>query len=320
MMAGAFAAIGPLFSVLAIGGLASFLPKMRTVHSALTTFVFYLALPAFLFDAVVSAPVNEGVPWAFILTACGVTSSVAVLSWIVGMLTGATGRKIAAPLALAASYGNVGYLGVPIALSTLGPEAGLAAAIGQLLHNLLFMLGYPTVRAFSSRLSKDSGAGTKVWIAVKKALLTSPISLSVALGITIALIEVPLPTLVSDTLGLFSQTAVPLAMFAVGLTLPTAVKDLMKGTIPGIPLLAGTAMKMFVLPVCTAVAVAQFAPSLEPAWSGTLILMAAMPTSTTAFILSQQEDPDPTITASMIAVTSTLGIVSIPLTLTYFVL
>lgn len=316
----AFAAIGPLFLVLAVGGLASFLPRMRTVHPALTSFVFYFALPTFLFDTVVTAPVSEGVPWGFVLTACGVTGCVAVLSWITSMLSGPTGRRIAAPLSLAASYGNVGYLGVPIALSTLGPDAGLAAAIGQLLHNLMFMLGYPTVRAFAANHSSDSSARKRVWSAVKKSLLTSPITLSVALGITAALLEVPLPALVSSTLGLFSQTAVPLAMFAVGLTLPTAVLDLVKGAIPGIPLLLGTTIKMLLLPVCTAVAVTQLTPSLEPTWSGTLVLMAAMPTSTTAFILSQQEDSDPSIASSMVAVTSMLGMVSIPLTLTFLVI
>lgn len=127
----ALEAIGPLFAVLAVGGLASFLPQMREAESSLTAFVLYFALPAFLFTAVATAPVNDGVPWTFIAIAFGATSVVSVLTWTIGRLSGSKSRTLAEPLALSASYGNVGYLGVPIALSILGPEAGLAAAMGS---------------------------------------------------------------------------------------------------------------------------------------------------------------------------------------------
>ncbi|WP_319023318.1 AEC family transporter [Kocuria marina] len=320
MMLEALGAIGPLFAVLAIGGIASLMPKMRAAESSLTAFVLYFALPAFLFDAVATAPVSEGVPWSFALIAFGVTALVSVLTWTAGRFSGKRTRPLAAPLALAASYGNVGYLGVPIALSILGPEAGLAAAMGQLIHNLMFMLGYPAVRALSSGGSRESPVSRQMWIAVKKALLTNPITLSVAAGIVVALVDVPLPSPVSDTLGLFGQTAVPLAMFAVGLTLPAAVKGLRDGSVPGFPLILGTIIKMVLLPILTVVIVALLAPSLGSLWSGTLVLMAAMPTSATAYVLSQQEDADPRIVSSMIAVSSIVGVATIPLALSWFVL
>lgn len=316
----ALEAIGPLFAVLAVGGLASFLPQMREAESSLTAFVLYFALPAFLFTAVATAPVNDGVPWTFIAIAFGATSVVSVLTWTIGRLSGSKSRTLAEPLALSASYGNVGYLGVPIALSILGPEAGLAAAMGQLIHNLMFMLGYPAVRALFAGASDSSTVAQKLWAAVMKALITNPITLSVAAGIGIAFFGVSLPTPVSATLELFGQTAVPLAMFAVGLTLSAAVKGLKDGSVPALPLTLGAIVKMGVLPLLTVATIEILAPSLGPIWAGTLVLMAAMPTSATAYVLSQQEDPDPRIVSSMIAVTSIMGVFTIPVILTYFVM
>lgn len=106
-------------------------------------------MPAFLFSAVAFAPGAQGVPVAFVLIAFGVTAAVTCVTWGIARIGFRGYPHVAAPLTLAAGYGNVGYLGVPIALSVLGEQAGLVAAVGQLIHNLMFMLGYPAIRAMS---------------------------------------------------------------------------------------------------------------------------------------------------------------------------
>ena len=227
---------------------------------------------------------------------------------------------MAAPLALAAGYGNVGYMGVPITLSILGAEAGLAAAIGQLIHNAMFMLGYPVMSLLSSHRKADASPARMLWTAAKKALLTNPITVSVAAGVVVSLMDVTLPAVIADTLGLFGQTAVPLAMFAVGLSLPAVGAGLRDGSVPLIPLALGTTVKTLLLPMTTAALVALFDPRLGQPWSSTLILMAAMPTSTTAFILSQQEDPDPRLVSGVIASSSILSVVTIPVVLVLFII
>ena len=50
------------------------------------------------------------------------------------------------PIVLGATFGNVGYMGVPIALALIGPQAGLACGVIQLLHNVVFLSGYPIMR------------------------------------------------------------------------------------------------------------------------------------------------------------------------------
>lgn len=159
----------------------------------------------------------------------------------------------------------MGYLGVPITLSILGPEAGLAA------------------------------------------------------GLVVGLIGLPVPGVVADTIGLFGQVAVPLAMFAVGLTLPSAARGIMQRAVPIGTLVFGTVVKVVVLPAATVAGLALAGASLGPTWTGAAIIMASMPTSATAFVMSQQSDPDPRIVSAMIAASCVVAVITIPVMVTLFV-
>lgn len=307
--------IGPLFAVILIGAGASFSPTVHSTEPALSTFVLYFALPAFLFSAVASAPIEHGVPRGFVLIAFAVTAVTSVATFAMAHLMNGQVRTLAAPLSMAASYGNVGYLGVPITLSILGPDAGLPAAIGQLVHNVMFMLGYPLVRSLSARTTDGVSVRRHVWTAVKKSLLLNPITISIAAGIVLALLGVDLPSALSETVELFSQTAVPLAMFAVGLKLPSSLRGISEGSVPKMALLLTNVIKLAILPASTIAAIALFAPDLDRIWITGLIAMAAMPTSTTSYVLSQSEDKDPRIVSSTIATSTAIALITIPLIL-----
>lgn len=310
--------IGPLFVVILVGVGASFSPKVYATEPALSAFVLYFALPAFLFSAVASAPIEHGIPWEFVLIAFGAPAFTTVAAFFIAYLMRGQERNLAAPLSLAASYGNVGYLGVPITLSVLGPEAGLPAAIGQLVHNVMFMLGYPLIRSLFAGSSDAVSTWQQVWLAVKKALLLNPITISIVAGIVVALLDMDLYPAASQTVDLFSQTAVPLAMFAVGLKLPSSLRGLKEGTVPPTSLFLANFVKLFILPAVTVAAIPLLAPELGRDWSVALVVMAAMPTSTTAYVLSQAEDSDPRIVSSTIATSTAIALFTIPATLGIF--
>lgn len=317
-MAEILTVIGPLFIVILIGVGASFSPKVYSTEPALSTFVLYFALPAFLFSAVASAPIEHGVPWEFVLIAFSVPAVTSVATFTIAHLVRGQVRSLAAPLSLAASYGNVGYLGVPITLSVLGPEAGLPAAIGQLVHNVMFMLGYPLIRSLFARSSDTVSARQQVWAAVKKALLLNPITISIVAGVVLALVDVDLQPAISQPVELFSQTAVPLAMFAVGLKLPSSLRGLREGSVPTTALLLTNFVKLITLPVLTIGAIVLFASDLDRNWVIGLVVMAAMPTSTTAYVLSQSEDADPRIVSSTIATSTSVALITIPVVLSFY--
>ncbi|WOF23961.1 hypothetical protein N8K70_04580 [Microbacterium betulae] len=53
--------------------------------------------------------------------------------------------------------------------------------------------------------------------------------------------------------------------------------------------------------------------ALDDTWTTALILMAAMPTAATAFILSHEPDQDGRLVAAVIVVTSVVAVVMVPL-------
>lgn len=307
----------PLFVALGMGIVAGFFSRFHQAHGGINAFVFYVALPAFLFTALARAPVAGGVPLSFIAVVLGVTAGVFFLVFFAGLIAESrrqTGQRHAGPMAVAATYGNVGYLGVPIAMSVVGPEAALGAALGQLLHNMLFMVGYPilvSLRDADTAPHWRSVARTG-WTVMRRSILLNPVALSIALGLFVNLGQVRLPNVLDASVEMVGDAAVPAAMFAVGLTIKPAIEAMRSGGVGLASVGVATLVKLLGLPGATLAAIVIFAPELAPSWTAVAVIMAAMPISSTANILVHEYDgPSPLLGATTL-VTSLLAVISIP--------
>src|ERR671916_652859 len=101
-----------------------------TAAAGVNTFVFYFALPAFLFGLMSSSPIGEVVNAPFI--GAYVTASLALfaLSALVGLRLFEIGRAEAAVLGLAAVLANTGYMGIPLVSAVFGREAAVPIFAG----------------------------------------------------------------------------------------------------------------------------------------------------------------------------------------------
>lgn len=315
-----------MFVLLGVGIAAGFTPRFQRAQAGLNAFVFYFSLPAFLFVAVTSAPIHEGVPLAFVTVSLGVTTVVFALVHLAGSLVRRylgrrAGRLDPGPLAVAATYGNVGYLGVPIVLSVLGPGAALGAALGQLLHNMLFMVGYPLWSSLRGGGAQRSGArrtesvGALVWRIAKGSVVLNPVVLAVIAGVAVSLLRVRLPGVLMVSVEMLGQAAVPTAMFAVGLSIKPALEGMRSGSVPILAVASAGAVKLVVLPVATLAAVALFGGGLGAQWVGAAVIMAAMPVSSTASIIVFEYDGDVRLVGATTLVTSVFAVVTIPVVL-----
>lgn len=70
--------------------------------------------------------------------------------------------------------------------------------------------------------------------------------------------------------------------------------------------------KMLALPMLTVSLLWLFAPELDAMWFNTAVLMAAMPTSATAYIMAQNDTGDGESTALAIVITCALSVVVLP--------
>ncbi len=324
--------VAPLFVLLGIGMAAGFAQRFRSAQAGLNAFVFNFALPAFILMALAEAPVSDGVPFVFVvasfvvpgLLAFAVGGATRLRSRVRGRRADARGRDAQetavapGPVAIASTYGNVGYLGVPIVLSVVGPQAALAAALGQLLHNVLFMVGYPLLKALQQR---HRGAGSEsrtglvalVWRVFTRAVLVNPVMISVVLGLILGALPVTMPEVFRQSLGMLGQAAVPAAMFAVGLSIKPAFEGMRSGAVPVPAVLLASSVKLVVLPAVTILVLLVFGANLGPSWIAAAVIMAAMPVSSTASILVFEYDGDARVTSATTLVTSVVAVITIPL-------
>ncbi|GAA1108140.1 AEC family transporter [Nesterenkonia jeotgali] len=332
-MVAMLAVIGPMFLVIGVGFAAGFIPRFRSGQDHLNGFLFYFALPTFIYSAMVTAPPTAGFPVLAVVIVAVVTPLVSIGLYYASWLFGARGRKGAAATSLAGSFGNVGYFGIPVSISVLGPEAGLAAGIVHMLHNLIYLNGYPLVRtvvtaraeqrsaeyhrsAAGSAPETPEGTGglsgvwhllrTQIGPILKRALLLNPVFIAMALALLVVFSPLRLPAPVDESVSLLGETAVPLALFCVGLALHPAIEGIRSGGVPKRLITLGTTGKILILPVLTWLAVLPFYDQLGPIWAGTLIIIAAMPSSTTVYLFTQQYEGDGRLAASIL-VTSTLA-------------
>ncbi|MGO3148308.1 MAG: AEC family transporter [Leucobacter sp.] len=315
--------IAPLFILLGVGIVAGFLKRFQDAQAGLNAFVFYFSLPAYLFVAVSNAPMADGVPIGFVALSLGVTAFVYFLVYAGAIVQRRFSRTrehrvIPGPLAVAATYGNAGYLGVPIVMSVYGPDAALGAALGQLLINMLFMVGYPLLKSFGHERTQP-GEGLRenvrgiLWRVSKRAVLLNPIVISVVAGVLVSILDIRVPHVLDVSIEMFGNAAVPAAMFAVGLTVKPAFAGMADGGVSIPAVLTASAVKLLVLPLVMLGCALLIGDSLTPLWIGIVVVMAAMPVSSTASIVVFEYDGDVRLVAAVTLVTSLVAMITIPI-------
>lgn len=293
----------PLYILILLGLFAARIPAFRGADASLNTFVYWFALPAFLFHSVATAPSGTGLPPSMFGVAFGVTFAFSVAVHGGARLLGM--KKIAGPLTLAAGYGNVAYFAFPVILSVFGQEAALPMALASMVHNMIFLMGYPVLASF-----RDRGRG-KLGRALLRAVPLNPTVISVVLGLVVYAGGWELPGVIMSPIAMVAQSVIPVALFAVGLALPPAIKALTTGGASPLAVLLMAVLKTMVLPLLTWGAAVLFIPDPGGVIIGTLVLMAAMPTGVNSFAVAQEFDGEGRLVAAVIAVSTLIALVTV---------
>src|ERR687898_1235695 len=178
----------------------------ETAAAGVNTFVFYFALPAFLFGLMSSSPIGEVVNGPFIGAYVTASLSVFVLATLVGRRLFRIGRAEAAVQGLAAVLANTGYMGIPLISAVFGREAAVPIVVGLTLDGILIIpLGIVLIES-----SKD-GAGSLPATALSTflALTKNPLILSIFAGLAASATGLPTPPPMDNFLDLLGDTACP---------------------------------------------------------------------------------------------------------------
>lgn len=319
----------PLFFIMLIGYGTSYAPKFpASVEPALNVFVFYVALPALLYKVVARADISQGVPFSFLWISIVATLLFAGISWILFRYLLRVGQARALAGMLTTSFGNVSYLGIPVIIGVMGPQAGFAAGMGQLVHNIIFMVGFPIVAQLVLPAGADAGqhpaSGSRLLRTIRKALLYSPVTWAMVIGAAVVLSGVHVPGPIDDTIDLLSAAAAPGALFVIGMSLKRTIDRSRSARTSSAPVVdapvarAKTSLlvmifgKLVALPLLTVLMLQLFAPDLDRGWFNAAVLMAAMPVSATAYIMAHNDTGDGEPTAVAIVITCLLSVIVLP--------
>lgn len=273
----------PLFALIFLGYVTARFHKIPIEGlSWLNVFVVYVALPALFFQLLSETPLDEFANGWFVIATTAGTFAIFLLCFVVAML-----RRGGVPSAtiqgFTGAYGNIGYLGPPLALAAFGPEAVVPVALIFCLDNAMHFTLAPLLMAVGDRNKKGSNTpwGTLL-LGIARRIMTHPFILATLVGIAAAAVHFEPAEPIDRLLTLLANAAAPCALFAMGVT--AALRPLKR--IP-VELSYLIPIKLLLHPLLMLVLVG-LVPGVPQVWLYTAVLMAALPTATNVFVLAQQ--------------------------------
>lgn len=196
-------------------------------------------------------------------------------------------------------FGNVGFLGIPVAKSVLGPDAALYAALLNIPFNLL---------AYTVGIAMLAGTGGKKgahfdW----KILVNLPFLVSL-LSVVLLCFHVKLTGPVGTAAEMLGDMILPGSMLIIGASLG---QQKLKDVFGDIKVYLFAPMRLIVVPIVLW-AVMHLVVK-DPVFLGTMTLQGAMPVAAFATMLSIRYGGNVQMASKTVFVTTVLSVVTIPL-------
>ena len=297
----------PFFAVIGLGylsGRAQFFSSEATAY--LTRFVFYFALSAMLFGFAANLEVGAIFSWPFVGAYLAGTTAIWLVVAAVARWRGASAEE-AVFEAHTGVIGNVGFLGIPMLVLLLGPQA-VGPVLLVLAVDLIVFSSVLTMLITGLRAGRVSAQTFGI---LGLGLVKNPMIVSVVLGIGWGATGLALPGPVNEFLTLLGAAATPCALFAIGASLAGRSAERLE--------VAAwlSVSKLFLHPA--AVALACWAFGVTGFQAGVMIAAAALPVAGNVFILAQHYGVAPqrvstaillSTAASVLTVTGVIALIS----------
>ncbi len=263
----------------------------RGFWEGLEALVYYVLFPALLFRSLALAQIDLARTGTLILAACTFTAIGMALSWLPKPLFKLEPTLSATCFQCGFRFNT--YVGLAVAGSLFGtPGVALAALVlGAMipLVNLaaVAMLAANTRRGFLGELARN------------------PLLISTVAGFAWNAAGLPLPGFADQTLNLLAITSLPAGLLSVG-----AALHVERGQGPALAHAWWLAVKLLVLPAIALGLVAGL--GLRGVDAGILLLSAALPTASSAYILAVRMAGDGRAVATQITVGTLLSMATIP--------
>ena len=272
---------------------AAFMPY--TFWAPAEKLTFYVLLPALVIDAIATGRLNELDAGPMVLTVAATLAAATVILILARTVLGIT------PGAFGSIFHGVirpnGYMGIATCLAVLGADA-----LAQV--SIVIAVWIPAGLILAVYMFARNGNETGGLRHAFGQVVRNPLILSVFIGLLLNAVGAG-PFLNDFTaLEVIGRAALPIGLFAVG-----AGVDLAAARAAGRQVLATSALSLIGLPALVAVLAWLF--DVEPVGAAALILYAAMPTSSSGFIMAQRMNADAPLMAGLITFQTAVSLITI---------
>jgi hypothetical protein len=307
-MTAVFEIVVPVFALIALGlgvGLSGYMRAGDV--KIIGRFVIGIALPALLFRLMVTADLPAASPWRLWGAFYGALAAVWLLTLALARLVPALAPAGGASAAIAATYGNLVFLGIPLALGHFGEAATTPVALLVSIHAVVHWIAASLRAEWVGR--KRHVPIPQMLGQLSRDLALNPIVAPLVVGALWGLTGVGLHPVVDETLAFLAGAAVPSALFMLGLTLSGYGLSGQYGAIALI-----VALKMAVMPLLAWLAVTYLLP-LDPLEASIVVLFAALPAGVNAYLFAARYEAAVGPVSGAIAVGTGLAVLSTSLLL-----
>jgi hypothetical protein len=298
----------PFFALIFCGyGAGRFKLLSEASIAGVNAFVFYFALPAFIFNLMATSPLADVANGPFVAAYLGAGLVVFAVAAILGHLLFDIRRSEAALQGAAAVLGNTGYMGIPLVAAAFGDRAAIPLVLGLTLEaTVLIPL---TIILVEAQKGLDAG-WSQLLGSVAGAMVRNPIIIAIFAGVLVSATGIGLPTPVENFTALLGRAAGPCALFALGATLTSFPISTGLGEVSYM-----TFFKLLIHPAAIWFATTRLF-DVDPLWATVAILGAALPVAANVFIVAKQYDTYVERVSSAILVSTAISVVTVSALLT----
>jgi malonate transporter len=301
----------PFFGLIFLGYLTAKFARRQAAASQtggadgmawLNIFIIYLALPALFFKLLSKTPIEELTRFDFAITSMATTYTVFALVLAAGLFLRRNGIAESTIQALAAAYGNIGYMGPGLALIAFGEKAAVPVALIFCFENVLHFMMAPAMMAIAG---DGRGSPGELALSVARKILLHPFIIATVVGVLAAALSFQPPASIQRLIDYLAQAAAPCALFAMGVTL--ALRPLKR-----VPVELGYIVpaKLILHPTLMYLTLG-LVGNFDPVWVQTAVLLASLPTATNVFVIAQQYGVWQERASATILVTTVLSVVTV---------
>lgn len=291
-----------VFGLVALGYLAGALGYLKaSAGEALSAFVVGVALPLLLFRTMAGIDFHGAAPWAL----WAAYFSTAAIAWLAGHLVMtrlfAAEQAAAVVAGMCGAYSNTVLVGIPFVLGVFGQPGFEVLALVIAIHLPVMMAVSIVLFAAFGRDGKEPLRLLPLTAGFLARLFSNPLIVGILSGLAWRFSGLALPGLADRFVDALADTALPLALFAVGL-------ELKRFGIGGQPatIAAVAALKLFFMPAVALAIVWAF--GLPRLTAEVIVITAAMPTGINPYLVAVQFGTGRALASSVMTATTAAAV------------